>query len=213
MTQAGDGRAGSGRELPPGSFVVVAGPDGSGKSTLAGRLVDRAPHVGALWLHHRPRLLYSRTPTSGTPVTDPYGQVPYPAPLSALKVLYYFADYLLGWLLRARPLLRSGGVVVLERGWDDLRVDPRRYRLRGVGWLVSLIGGVLPSPTAVFVLDAPEDVLLARTNDNLGAADLRGQRDAFRRVYGARPRVVALDASRPVSELEGIVIEALRGVG
>ena len=197
--------------LPPGTFVVVAGPDGSGKSSLAAALAARAPQAGHLWLHHRPRLLYSRTPTSGPPVTDPYGRAPYSRLLSALKVCYYFADYVLGWWLRARPLLRAGGAVVLERGWDDLRVDPLRYRLAGVDRLVALLGRLLPRPTLTVVLDADESVLLARTDDQLDLADLRGQRAAFRRAYAGRHTSVVLDASQPPADLERQALAALAG--
>ena len=193
----------------PACVIVITGPDGAGKSTLAAAVVAAAPPDKVLWLHHRPRLLPSRSGGTGEPVTDPYGQQPYPAALGALKVLYYWFDYVLGWMLRVRPLVRSGGAVVIERGWQDLAVDPRRYRLAGVEGLVTLLGRLLPRATRTFRLTGPAELLLSRTGDNLTLADLQGQLDAQARVLSGRD-VVVLDAREPVAGLRNQVLQRVR---
>lgn len=195
--------------LPAGVVVVIAGPDGAGKSSLAGAIEAGGDRERVLWLHHRPRLLPSRRGGLDEPVTDPYADAPYPAAVSAVKVVYYWLDYLLGWLLRVRPVLRSGGAAVVERGWWDLAADPKRYRLRDVEALVRILGGLLPRPTRIFVLTAPVELLLERTGDNLTAADLQAQMQAQRRVFAGRRGVVFLDARHSVAGLRDEVLDAL----
>lgn len=192
---------------PASGVIVVAGPDGAGKSTLAAAIVAEAPG-SVLWLHHRPRLLPARG-SSEHVVTDPYGRPPYPPALGALKVLYYWVDYLLGWALRVRPVLRAGGLVVIERGWLDLAADPRRYRLAGIEGLIRVLGRLLPRTGHTFRLSAPVEVLAARTSDDLTAEDLQGQLDAQARVMRGAG-VVVLDAQQPVTVLRDQVLAGLR---
>ena len=189
-------------------IIVIAGPDGAGKSTLAEAVVATLPPDKVLWLHHRPRLLPSRSGGGPEPVTDPYGRAPYPPAVGALKVVYYWLDYVLGWLLHVRPVVRAGGTAVIERGWMDLAADPRRYRLAGVEPLVRVLGRLLPATTRTFRLTAPVELLLERTGDDLTAAELQGQLDAQGRVLRG-DGVVVLDARQPVEELRDEVVAQL----
>ena len=200
---------GSRSALPAGVVVVIAGPDGAGKSSLAGALASGGDDGRILWLHHRPRMLPSRRGGLGDPVTDPYGDAPYPWPVSVMKVVYYWLDYLLGWVLRVRPALRRGGAAVIERGWWDLAADPRRYRMQRVEGVVRAFGALLPRPAHTFVLTADVELLQERTGDNLTAAELSAQMAAHRRVFAGRRAVTFLDASESVSQLHGRVCAAL----
>lgn len=195
--------------LPAGSVVVIAGPDGSGKTSLARGLVERTGTDRVLWLHHRPRLLPSRDGGVDEPVTDPYGRSPYGSAKSTAKVVYYWLDYVLGWLLRVRRVRRGGGVVVLERGWWDLVADPRRYRLRGSEAAVSVLGRLLPRPTHTFVLTGPPHLLLERTGDNLTVDDLAAQLQGYQRAFASRRDVTYLDVSNPLPALADAVVAAV----
>jgi RecA/RadA recombinase len=162
-----------------GRVIVVAGPDGSGKTQVAEELLEAAAGRGpVVHLHHRPRVLPGLTHHDG-PVTDPHRQRPYPSAISAIKLLYLHLDYLLGWLLRMGPVRRAGGTVVLERGWWDLAVDPRRYRLTPLPMLHRTLAWLQPRPDRTIVLDAPVEVLLERKQE-LPLAELERQRQAWR---------------------------------
>lgn len=190
----------------PGLFVVLAGPDGSGKSTLAPRLVSLARDSGrpARHMHWRPGVF----PQAGSLVgnepgdaSEPHGRDPQGAVLSAVKLLYYWADFLLGTWFRIRPITKGGGLVVMERGWWDFAVDPRRYRLRVPPGLVRALGQLLPSPDLVLVLKASPEVLTARKNE-LPAAELERQNDTWVGIeLPGRTVKVFLDATRPQEEL------------
>lgn len=192
-----------------GVVVVVTGPDGSGKTEVAQRLVDKVLAPPVLHLHHRPALLPSRTRHDG-PVTEPHAQVPYPVWLSALKLIYLWADFVAGWWLRVRPVVGRGGSVVLERGWWDLAVDPRRYRLAPLGGMVRLLGAVLPRPDVTLVLTADPAILLARKQE-LPAQELQRQVATWQALAAGPMRAVEIDAARSVQEVFAAAVAALPG--
>lgn len=187
--------------------VVVTGPDGSGKTEVAQELVARVLPRPVLHLHHRPGVLPSKTRHSG-PVTEPHAGEPYPPWLSALKLVYLWLDFALGWWLRIRPVARSGGSVVLERGWWDLAVDPRRYRLAPLGRMIRLLGRAVPRPDVTLILTADPQVLLARKQE-LPAEELLRQTQAWEALLSQPLRGVVLDAAQPVEQVVAAATEAL----
>jgi thymidylate kinase len=201
-----EGRVSAVPERAPGRVVVVAGPDGSGKTRAAERLLAAARTRGpVLHIHHRPGALPGGTRHAG-PVTEPHRDAPYPPLLSLLKLLYVFLDHRLGWATRIGPVRRAGGTVVIERGWWDLAVDPRRYRLRPHPVLVRVLARLLPEADATLVLDAPTDVLLARKAE-LPAAELDRQRAAWWAIAARVPSVDIVDATRPGDEIVATVLD------
>lgn len=201
MPESSPGRRGRGR------ILVVAGPDGAGKTSLADALARRLGS-DVLRLHHRPGVLPTRTADQG-PVTQPHRQAPYGRAASVAKLVYLWADYLLGWWLTLGPARRGGRHVILERGWWDLLVDPRRYRLRAPPWLVAALGRMLPRPDLTVVLTADPAVLSSR-KDELGDAELSAQITRWRRIAEHRPRVLELDAAADREELTRTVESTLR---
>jgi hypothetical protein len=190
---------------PTGLVVVVAGPDGTGKSTLAGALPERCPAMfrRAARIHWRPGLLprpgavVGREP--GDPSTPharpPYGRVP-----SLALLGYYWLDFLVGGWARVTPTRLRSGLVVMERGWWDLAVDPRRYRLRVSPWLVRRLGALLPRPDLTLVLETSAERLRHRKAE-LPTAELQRQSAAWREVLPARLRSRRLDAARPAEQV------------
>ncbi|WP_052667078.1 hypothetical protein [Nitriliruptor alkaliphilus] len=193
-----------------GVFVVIAGPDGTGKTTVLDALVEDELGTKVLQLHHRPRVLGGRAQHDG-PVTEPHREEHYPRGVSGIKLLYLYVDHLLGWLWRVHPWLRAGGDVVLERGWWDLAVDPRRYRLRPNRVLVHLLGRLLPRPDVTLVLGGDPAVIAARKAE-LPVEETRRQLDAWHELPSSVLRAVTVDTDRPLNEVRGAVTTAVRAV-
>jgi RecA/RadA recombinase len=175
-------------------FVLIAGPDGAGKSTVADAIAARAAASGLTVsrAHHRPGMI-TGPPQNGKPVTDPHGEPPRSAAVSFLKLILVFGDQLLGGHSRWRSQRRAG-LLLLERGWFDMVVDPRRYRLpdRFTG-MVRLLGRLLPRPDLVLLLTGDAGVLHARKPE-IGVPEVDRQIQRWRMVApAAGRRVVEVD--------------------
>lgn len=103
---------------------------------------------------------------------------------------------------------------MIDRGWWDMAVDPKRYRLKIPPRAIEILGRAIPAPELLVVLHAPPEVILERKGD-LSAEEIERQLDRWRQVLPKRVPVVWVDAARPLDEVSGSVAEAMRdrGVG
>ncbi len=163
---------------PTGLFVTCLGPDGVGKSAVVAgiqRTLRQCFRRTDLF-HFRPGLL--RGSASRECTAQPHGQPTRSYCGSIAKLLYLLADYWLGYLIRIRPLLVRSSLVVFDRCFDDVTVDPHRFRIRNVAWLARAISQIIPSPDVVLVLDAPPNAVYNRKQE-LNIPEIARQREAY----------------------------------
>jgi len=189
------------------TVVVLAGPDGSGKSTAADVVTARMEARGILVtrVHHRPGVIGARTVASEA-VWDPHAQRPRSLVSGLPKLVLVFVDYTLAqlWVWR-----RVHGLLLIERGWYDMSVDPRRYRLTpALGRLAGLMGRLLPGPDLIIVLTGSAEKIHARkpeiTVDEIDRQNYRWQQ--LVRHVGARGAVVDTTSQGTIA-LEEVVRE------
>jgi energy-coupling factor transporter ATP-binding protein EcfA2 len=201
---------------PTGLLVLLVGPDGSGKSTLADRLPELCKEMFTRQAryHWRPGLLprpgtfAGRSPADST---KPHARPPRNPTSSCLLLGYYWLDFLLGgWLLIWPARLRSG-LIVMERGWWDILVDPHRYRLDVPEWLVRGLGTFLPHPDLALILDAAPDVILQRKAE-IAEDELARQVSAWNEALPRAVRGVHLDVSAPRERLAQEAREEVRSL-
>ncbi|KKK82883.1 hypothetical protein LCGC14_2798930, partial [marine sediment metagenome] len=159
-------------------MVVFLGTDGSGKSSVIHRLSRELSDEfqGSHYVHLRPGLGRS-TRNEGQPVTDPHANTPRSYLGSVVKAFYLLFDYTVGYFIKIRPLRRSS-LVLFDRYYHDMLVDPRRYRYGGPSWLARWVGTVIPKPDIFILLDAPAEVLYARKKE-VAFEEVVRQRDAY----------------------------------
>ena len=191
---------------PTGLVVGVVGPDGVGKSTLANGLEDASAgafrrvarlHFGPGLLPPPSRLLGRSAPDS----SQPHRRRPSGRAASFARVAYLWLDAGVGWWPKVSlPRIRTT-LVVLERGWPDMIVDPRRYRASHVTGLVRHMGRLLPAPDLVFFLDGEPDVAHERKPE-LDIEEIDRQLNEWRALaLDELHRFEALDATRPAEEI------------
>ncbi len=202
---------------PTGLVVAIVGPDGTGKSTLARALpqaVDK-PFRRTAHVHFRPGVLPRPGAVAGRPARDATRPqaVPLHGPMMSVGLLVYFwLDFVVGSWLRLKPLRVRSGLVVVERGWWDLLVDPKRYRLAVPEPLIRFLGALVPRADLILVLGADPDVVLARKAE-LPRAELVRQLEVWRELAPPRTPTVRLNAEVGETELialaRDVVVDAL----
>lgn len=190
---------------PTGFAVLIVGPDGAGKSTVASRLpeVCAGPFRRSLHLHWRPGILpalgrLARSDTSEP--TNPHGKSPHGRVISGATLAYYWADFFIGSWVQIAPARVRSGLVVVERGWWDIAVDPTRYRMHVPERLVRLLGSLLPLPDLVIVLTTPQRVMSERKQE-IALEELRRQTQAWKHVLPRRVERIDIDASASIDDV------------
>ncbi len=199
---------------PTGLLIVVLGPDGVGKTTTLTQLIEQCGPTFRRHrvFHWRPGVLGKMGESCGPP-TVPHEDPPRGTLWSIAYMLGFFLDYWLGYGLVIRSLLARSTLVLFDRYFHDLLVDPLRYRYGGPVWLVRLLSRFVPPPDLVIlVLDAPEEVILSRKRE-VPAQELRRQREGYRRltISFARASLVKTDQGleRTVGEACHLLAEYL----
>ena len=183
---------------PAGFTILLVGPDGAGKSTLASALPEllKGPFKKHATSHWRPGILPrpgSLTGRSMPDAADPHARAPFGRIPSLLLLGYYWADFVLGEVAFTRLRIRTG-LIVCERGWWDLAVDPRRYRLDVPPWLVRTLGSVLRRPDLTLVLSASADTLLSRKHE-IDRPEIERQVAAWANALPSRTPRIHIDTS------------------
>ncbi len=196
-----------------GFFVALLGPDGAGKSTLIEYLKqDLLKTFRFTKVFHWMPMIF-RKKTNGMPVTNPHDKPPRSLSVSLIKLLYYLVNYNLGYLLKVRPALAGSTLVLFDRYYDDLLVDPIRYRYGGPMWMIKLMRRFIPRPNLWLILDVPEEEILRRKQE-ISLKEIRRQRKAYRRLAGELSNAFILDGSLAPEEVarqaEDIILEFMK---
>jgi thymidylate kinase len=189
---------------PSGCWITMLGPDGSGKSSLIEALTDvcRLAFREINSYHLRPRLLLRGNGDPCGKVTDPHGKPARSLGASLAKLAVFWCDYVGGYWLRVRPQLVRSTLVIFDRYYHDLLVDPKRFRSKAPYWITLLVGRLMPLPDLVFILDTPPEVLEARKRE-VSVEECTRQREAYKKLAAElqrRTRAVVIDTSRPLDE-------------
>lgn len=193
---------------PTGIHVVILGPDGSGKSSVAKLLAASVSPLfrRAMVCHLFPPFLRA-TPQS-SPIERPHEVRPRGWATSILKLLYWYYRYAVGWLTWVYPAEVRSTLVLFDRYYHDLLVDPKRYRYGAPIWMARLLGRLIPKPDLWVVLDAPPEVLQQRKQE-VPFGETARQGDAYRRLAGQLRDVVLVDAAQSLNKVVADVTDAI----
>src|SRR3984957_17320113 len=196
------------RKLSPGgACLVFLGPDGVGKTTLL-RAVSKSleavfpeqniyrwrPAVFA----RAPRL--ARMPHS-RPARSGWGSISY--------LFFTWLDFTTGYWLAIRSALSRNTLIIFDRFYHDLLIDPRRYLFGGPLWLGRPLGPTVPPTDPFFVvLDASEETILSR-KQQLPSEEIRRQRRAYSDFAAQSTAAVLVSTEKPVEQCRAQALESI----
>lgn len=186
------------RILNPTGFVIgVLGPDGSGKTTVMNQVkADMVHAFRRINQYH----LFPVPEKECSPNTDPHGKKKRGFITSFLKLCYFIILYNWGWLRRVIPAKIRSTFVIFDRYYDDILIDPVRYRNGTPLWVVKLVRCFIPQPQLWIVLDAPTDVIQARKAE-VSYEETERQRRAYIAYAKNKKNCLLVNTNRDVKEI------------
>lgn len=148
-----------------GLFLSISGPDGSGKTTVIRNVIAQLEKIfgsGEIqYSHFRPTFLpriaeVAKKARAIDTVDENYDQPHRAKPSGVLgsiaRLVYYFLDYLGGYTLNIRPVLKRREVVLFDRYYYDMICDPGRSRIGLPFSVLCFVGRLLPLPKYSFFI-------------------------------------------------------------
>lgn len=185
---------------PTGIVVAVLGPDGAGKTAVI-------KHVKALLapafrrtscMHLRPH--FGARGRYAASTSNPHGQLPRNAVASSFKLGWWLLDYTAGYIASVYWRKVRSTLVVFDRYFYDLFVDPVRYRFAGPWPVAKWLARFVPPPEIIIILDAPEHVLLQRKNE-VRENELARQRRAYLILAHQHAQAHVVDATQSINDI------------
>ena len=194
---------------PTGLFIVFIGPDGSGKSSVInGIKSDIFPAFRKYQYYH----LKPIESENSSIVDNPHSDKMYSVFLSIIKLIYLLFIYNSGYLINVKPKLIKSTLIVFDRYFHDIIVDPKRYRYGAPTWIVKLIGKLIPKPDLFILLDAPEEVLQTRKQE-VPYEESKRQRKEYLKLIKSLKDGYTVDASQDldsvVRDTDELILEFL----
>ena len=180
---------------PPGLHVALLGPDGAGKSTaITGLEQNLSPLFSATEIQGfapSPRdLLGSGIKDTSTPHALSARSYPVSLVRAAYWLTYALASHFsLRWK-KAKNLL-----ILNDRHFMDILVDPARYRYGGPTWALRLIKKIAPQPDLIILLNGSPGAIQARKKE-LTVEETARQCEAYRSL------VCSIDCGRMVDAMQ-----------
>lgn len=151
---------------PTGLVIGILGRDGVGKTTFSEGLIEALSPCfrKAVRFHLYPGLVLKHKANSDA-FNEPHSHNSRSRATSFLKLNLFFLEYVLGYWIKIFPRKVRSNLVLFDRYFIDLLVDPLRYRNSGNEWIIKLFHYLIPKPDIWIVLDISSDALLKRKQE------------------------------------------------
>ncbi len=185
---------------PPGINVVLLGPDGAGKSSTIDALEKAmAPIFAKTEVRGFAPSLRQLLKKPSASTSTPHALRPRSLPTSLVRAGYWTLYGTLGYASVYWAKVRST-LVLNDRHYVDILVDPVRYRYGGPRWLLKAVWAIMPKPDLIILLNGPPEILQARKRELTVEETARQCRDYLELVKPMRNSHI-LDATQPFAQV------------
>lgn len=155
----------------PGFSIAILGTDGSGKTTIINSLIpllEKPLHNKIVYSHMRPNMLPNIAQLFGKPKVEGPNTKPHNGQvsgviISALRLLYYSFDYIIGyWIIVNTTLAKKTTIWFFDRYYYDYLIDQKRASINLPIWVIKFIGIFIPKPDLILCLGTDPNLIHSR---------------------------------------------------
>jgi len=139
-------------------------------------------------------------------VVDPHGKPPRSSLLSVVKIVVWLLEEWFAYLFQEK----KEALLLCDRYFHDLLIDPWRYRYGGPRRAANLAGKLMPQPRLWILLDAPAELLQARKQE-VPAEETARQCAVYRAFIQRQKRYAIVDAAQSLEQVIADVERAIAG--
>jgi len=177
--------------------IAFLGVDGSGKSTIINSLKDlNLPFCKFYYFHLKPRVI--RLNKKNDAVTNPHSKAEYNGTISYIKLVHFIMTYWLGFLINFLPFTEKNSLIIFDRYYDDIYIDPKRFRYGGSVDFAKFMKLFIPKPDITFVLTTSPEIIIKRKQE-ISFKELIRQIGEYQKIKGKN--IIQIDVNASIEEI------------